>query len=96
MQDERNLESSYEAHFVSCKDYEKRKSVSQKISLALSLVHSREAVRKIAGLIDKVQPDLMHCHSVYHQITPSIISVAPVTSDAAATNPSDQVPADPR
>jgi glycosyltransferase involved in cell wall biosynthesis len=76
MQDERNLESSYEAHFVSCKDYEKRKTISQKISLAVSLVHSREAVRKIAGLIDKVQPDLMHCHSVYHQITPSIISVA--------------------
>ena len=74
MQDERNCESPYESHFVSRKDYESR-SLS-KIGLALSLVHSREAVSKIAALIDKMRPDLMHCHNVYHQITPSIISVA--------------------
>jgi glycosyltransferase involved in cell wall biosynthesis len=74
MQDERNRESPYASHFVSRKDYERR-SLS-KIGLALSLVHSREAARKIAALIDKMRPDLMHCHNVYHQITPSIISIA--------------------
>jgi glycosyltransferase involved in cell wall biosynthesis len=74
MQDERNCESPYESHFVSRKDYEGRNLT--KIGLALSLVHSREAVSKIAALIDKMRPDLMHCHNVYHQITPSIISVA--------------------
>lgn len=68
MQDERNCVSPYESHFVSRKDYEGRSLT--KIGLALSLVHSREA------LIDKMRPDLMHCHNVYHQITPSIISVA--------------------
>jgi glycosyltransferase involved in cell wall biosynthesis len=76
MQDERNFESSYESHFVSRKDYRTGKSLSKKIRLALSFVHSREAVRKIAALIDEMRPDLMHCHNVYHQITPSIISVA--------------------
>lgn len=74
MQDERNCESPYESHFVSRKDYDGRNLT--KIGLALSLVHSREAVSKIAALIDKMRPDLMHCHNVYHQITPSIISVA--------------------
>jgi glycosyltransferase involved in cell wall biosynthesis len=74
MQDERNRESPYESHFVSRKDYEGRSP--SKIGLALSLVHSREAVSKVAALIDKMRPDLMHCHNVYHQITPSIISVA--------------------
>ena len=74
MQDERNCESPYESHFVSHKDYEGRNL--SKIGPALSLVHSREAVSKIAALIDKMRPDLMHCHNVYHQITPSIISVA--------------------
>src|SRR5215469_9777442 len=76
MQDERNFESAYESHFVSGKDYRASKSLSKKIRLALSFVHSREAVRKIAELIDQMRPDLMHCHNVYHQITPSIISVA--------------------
>ncbi len=74
MQDERNCESDYESHFVSRKDYESRNL--SKIGPALSLIHSREAVSKIAALIDKTRPDLMHCHNVYHQITPSIIRVA--------------------
>src|SRR5690242_808467 len=74
MQDERNCESLYDSHFVSRKDYESRNL--SKLGLALSLIHSREAVTKIAALIDKVQPDLMHCHNIYHQITPSIINVA--------------------
>lgn len=74
MQDERNHESAYAANFVSRKDYEGR--TFSKIGQALSLVHSREAVSKIGELIDKTRPDIMHCHNVYHQITPSIISVA--------------------
>jgi glycosyltransferase involved in cell wall biosynthesis len=74
MQDERNCKSPYESHFVSHKDYQGRNL--SKIGPALSLVHSREAVSKIAALIDKLRPDIMHCHNVYHQITPSIISVA--------------------
>ncbi|MBR1229049.1 MULTISPECIES: glycosyltransferase family 4 protein [unclassified Bradyrhizobium] len=75
MHDERNRDSPYESHFVSNKDYRKGSKLS-KLSPALSFIHSREAVSKIAALIDKTQPDLMHCHNVYHQITPSIISIA--------------------
>ncbi|WFU38857.1 glycosyltransferase family 4 protein [Bradyrhizobium sp. CB82] len=75
MQDERNRESPYESHFVSNKDYRDGRKLS-KLRSALSLVHSREAVSKIAALIDKMRPDVMHCHNVYHQITPSIISIA--------------------
>ena len=76
MRDDRNLASSFESHFVSGKDYRTRNSFSQKIRLAASFIHSREAVGKIAALIDEMQPDLMHCHNVYHQITPSVINVA--------------------
>ena len=74
MHDERNYESAYASNFVSRKDYDSRGL--SKIGQALSLVHSREAVSKIAELIDNTRPDIMHCHNVYHQITPSIISVA--------------------
>lgn len=75
MHDERNRESPYESHFVSNKDYRQGRKLS-KLGSALSFVHSREAVSRIAALIDKTRPDLMHCHNVYHQITPSIISIA--------------------
>ncbi|MGF6308516.1 glycosyltransferase involved in cell wall biosynthesis [Bradyrhizobium sp. i1.8.4] len=75
MQDERNLDSPYKSHFVSHKDYRNGGSLS-KLNPALSLIHSREAVGKIAALIDRTRPDLMHCHNIYHQITPSIVSVA--------------------
>jgi glycosyltransferase involved in cell wall biosynthesis len=75
MQDERNFESPYLSHFVSHKDYRTGRPLSR-LSPALSLIHSREAVGKIAALIDKTRPDLMHCHNIYHQMTPSIVSVA--------------------
>src|ERR1700730_2058165 len=63
MLDERNRESPYASHFVSNKDYRKGRKLS-KLSPALSFIHSREAVSKIAALIDKTRPDLMHCHNV--------------------------------
>jgi glycosyltransferase involved in cell wall biosynthesis len=75
MQEERNCESAHESHFVSHKHYGEG-SKRSKLGLALSLIHSREAVSKIASLIDKTRPDLMHCHNIYHQITPSIVRVA--------------------
>ncbi|XIA67823.1 glycosyltransferase family 4 protein [Bradyrhizobium sp. TZ2] len=40
-------------------------------------VHSfAEAVKQITHLIRDEKPDLMHCHNIYHQLTPSIINAA--------------------
>ncbi len=75
MQHDRNIQSPYAAHFVSRKDYRSGRSLG-KISSALSLIHSPEAVSKLASLIDETRPDLMHCHNIYHQMTPSIVGVA--------------------
>jgi glycosyltransferase involved in cell wall biosynthesis len=75
MQHERNVQSPYSAHFVSRKDYRGGGSFAKTMS-ALSLIHSREAVSKLASLIDETRPDLMHCHNIYHQLTPSIVGVA--------------------
>jgi glycosyltransferase involved in cell wall biosynthesis len=33
-------------------------------------------VRRIEALIDETSPDLLHCHNIYHQLTPSIIGAA--------------------
>lgn len=74
MQDARNLESPYATYFVQAQDY--RKGRSGKIGTALSLIHSAEATRSIARLIDGTRPDIVHCHNIYHQLTPSIIGTA--------------------
>ncbi|MGL3211807.1 hypothetical protein [Bradyrhizobium sp. BR 1433] len=75
MQHERNIESRYANHFVSRQEYRTGGHLA-KIKSALSLIHSREAVSKLASLIEETRPDLMHCHNIYHQLTPSIVGVA--------------------
>jgi glycosyltransferase involved in cell wall biosynthesis len=75
MHHERNIQSPYTAHFVSRQEYRSGSSFA-KIKAALSLIHSPEAVSKLASLIDETRPDLMHCHNIYHQLTPSIVGVA--------------------
>ena len=70
-----NIPSLYSPYFVSNKEY-RSGALLHRLRSALSLVHSREAVCKIEKLIDHARPDLVHCHNVYHQLTPSIIKAA--------------------
>lgn len=78
MQDERNLASPYQETFVSARSYDEdaKGGLIARAGAALRLVHSPEAVSKIGELIDRTRPDLVHCHNVYHQLTPSIIGAA--------------------
>jgi len=75
MADERNVPSAYESYFVSQKSY-RHASRADRVKSAISLVHSREAVAKIGRLIEDEKPDVLHCHNIYHQLTPSIITAA--------------------
>jgi len=75
MRDARNLPSKFDHYFVSEKSY-RSPSRNDKIRSALSLIHSQEAVDKISALIRNERPDILHCHNIYHQLTPSIINVA--------------------
>lgn len=76
MQDERNFPSPNSALFVSRQDYRSGAGKLGKLKAALSLIHSTESVNKISALIRQTQPDLVHCHNIYHQLTPSIIGAA--------------------
>ena len=78
MQDHRNQPSTYSSYFVGNRSYQGADLVSgeSRIRTALNLVHSPEAVKKIGALIDDTRPDLVHCHNIYHQLTPSIIGAA--------------------
>src|SRR6202048_1176026 len=75
MRDPRNFPSKYGSYFVSQKAYRSTSRNSQ-LKSALSLIHSREAVQKVTNLIRDEKPDLLHCHNIYHQLTPSIINAA--------------------
>jgi glycosyltransferase involved in cell wall biosynthesis len=75
MADPRNLPSPYAAHFVTQKSY-RSQSAAASLRSALSFVHSQEAVRKVSDLIRVEKPDILHCHNIYHQLTPSIITAA--------------------
>lgn len=75
MSDPRNRPSTYASYFVSPKDY-RSNSRARRLRSALSFIHSREAVDKISSLIRDQKPDILHCHNVYHQLTPSIINAA--------------------
>ena len=79
MQDARNFASDYASYFVSNRNYTHDPKISGKLgklSAAGSLIHSPEAVKKISQLIAATKPDLVHCHNIYHQLTPSIIGAA--------------------
>lgn len=79
MRDSRNLPSPSTAYFVAGQRYDDGRGDSGplgRIRTALKLVHSPEAVRQIGKLIERTRPDLVHCHNIYHQLTPSIIGAA--------------------
>jgi glycosyltransferase involved in cell wall biosynthesis len=75
MWDERNFASDYSTYFVGRQDYRGGGRLG-KLQSALAFAHSPEAVRRIGALIEATRPDLVHCHNIYHQLTPSIIGAA--------------------
>jgi len=77
MVDPRNQPSPYSGYFVSHRSFrDEGKGLADKLRLAVNMVHSPEAVHKMGRLIDATRPDLVHCHNIYHQLTPSIIGAA--------------------
>ena len=77
MLDARNQPSEFVGDFVESREYHTRpKSAVDKMVTALTLIHSPQAVKRMKALIDREKPDLLHCHNIYHQLTPSIIGVA--------------------
>lgn len=76
MKDPRNRASEYSDHFVGHQSYETAQGAAARVRSALQLIHSPEAVKKMGALIDRTQPDIVHCHNIYHQLTPSIIRAA--------------------
>jgi glycosyltransferase involved in cell wall biosynthesis len=46
-----------------------------KLARVPKVIYSLEARRKLKGLLNEVRPQVAHCHSIYHHLSPSILSV---------------------
>ena len=70
-----NRETQWSKHFVSEADFGnvERYTFMQRMRLALRLLWSREAQKKLETLISDFQPDVAHLHNIYHQLSPSIL-----------------------
>lgn len=75
MQHPNNMPDKNEKYFVSYVDIA-QKGIVNKLRYAGRILYSFEAKRKFNELVVKEKPDLIHIHNIYHQISPSILSVA--------------------
>lgn len=74
MRHEKNLDSPYSDYFVSKVDLKPTLSLSG-LKTAGRIIYSFEAKKKVEKLIKKEKPDIVHIHNIYHQISPSILTV---------------------
>lgn len=75
MEDTRNLPTSESKYFVSHVDFHRVRFGWQGLRTAGRMLYSFEARRKLTQLIKDEKPDIAHVFNIYHQISPSILSV---------------------
>jgi len=76
MEHSKNEFSPWKKYFVSYVGYNHGDSTLwQKIKGTVRMFYSLESRKKISRLLDDFRPDIVHIHNIYHQISPSILSV---------------------
>ncbi len=75
MQDPHNLPTAWSRFFVTAVDYHKEQSLWQKLRVAFRIIWNHEANSKLDALIQEFEPDIVHLHNIYHQLSPSILRV---------------------
>lgn len=73
MQHESNLPSVWDKYFLSKVGYTKEYTLWEKIRGVSRMFYSFEAKRKINQLLDDFNPQIVHIHNVYHQLSPAIL-----------------------
>lgn len=77
MQHESNRETPYSNYFVSKVDLsiDRRKGLRDDMKAVGRILYSFEAKRRLRSLIEDASPDIAHVRNVYHQLSPSVLSV---------------------
>ena len=73
--DPKNVETEYATHFVPGADIRATNPI-RRAEAALDAVHCRRTADAFAKMLDKVRPDVVHCHNIYGQLSTSILGVA--------------------
>jgi len=75
MSSSKNLDSPdshYFAQEIDLHDF----SWKNKIKSSRAMIYNQEAKRKFKKLLADFKPDIIHCHNIYHQLSPSILDAA--------------------
>jgi len=75
MKSEKNLESRWKKYFISNINFNK-KTFRDILLTPGRIIYSCSARRRFKRLVKDFKPDIVHVHNIYHQISPSILSVA--------------------
>lgn len=75
MESAQNLPSK-DSIFFSNNINPRAKSIYGKLKVACSIIYNLEAKKKFTALLDDFKPDIIHCHNIYHQLSPSILDAA--------------------
>lgn len=70
-----NLASPWSPHFVDEIELERGYAWPTRLRLATKVLWSVEARDRLRRLLDQFRPDVVHVHSVYHHLSPSVFSV---------------------
>lgn len=73
MEHPKNHPSKFSQHFVPNVDYAGLSFGWRALQRIGRMIYSFEAREKFAALLDETKPDLVHVHSIHHQISPSIL-----------------------
>lgn len=73
MSDKRNFGSAFSRYFIKHIELGKREGLFKDLKKAGHLIYSFEAKRKLAKLIKKEKPDIIHLHNFCFQLSPSIL-----------------------
>jgi len=72
---EQNQPTEFSCYFPSPLAYQ-GVSLSQKVGAALKLIYSPEVRHQAGRLMDRVRPDLVHCHNIYGRLTTAVLDAA--------------------
>lgn len=73
MHHSKNIESPWNKYFLSSVGYTSEHSLWEKFKGAFRMFFSWEAKSKINKLLDDFQPEVVHIHNIYHQLSPTIL-----------------------
>lgn len=73
MQHARNLPSRWEDYWAPNVEYRGKLTVLDRLHASWRSVYSAESARRMARLLADFEPDIVHFHSVHHQLTMSVV-----------------------